>query len=83
MYNMTLDFNEETIDRFNIATTDDCFLVFVGGNYIDMLDQVAEKVGSIGKKLQTKARAIIIDRKESRIRNISETWPPLVCILIY
>ena len=51
MYNMTLDFNEETIDRFNIATTDDCFLVFVGGKYVDMIDQVASKVEIIGKKI--------------------------------
>ena len=28
MYEMTLDFNEEKIDRFNIVSTDDCFLVF-------------------------------------------------------
>ena len=78
MYNMTLDFNEETIDRFNIATTDDCFLVFVGGNYIDMLDQVAEKVESIGKKLQSMAKAIFINSQKGERRNFKETWPPLV-----
>ena len=83
MLELNVDVDVESWNREILGHADDCFLVFVGGNYIDMLDQVAEKVGSIGKKLQTKARAIIIDRKESRIRNISETWPPLVCILIY
>ena len=83
MVDFTLDVDVESWIKETIGSTNDCFLVFVGGKYIDMLDQVVEKVESIGKKLQTKARAIIIDRKESRIRNISETWPPLVCILIY
>ena len=83
MFDLYLDADVESWNRETIGSTDDCFIVFVGGNYIDKLDQVVEKVESIGKKLQTKARAIIIDRKESRIRNISETWPPLVCILIY
>ena len=44
IYEITLDFNEETIDRFIIASTNDCFLVFVGGKYVDMIDQVASKV---------------------------------------
>ena len=83
MIELNLDVDVESWNRETIESTDDCFLVFVGGNYIDMLDQVVEKVDSIGKKVQSMARAIIINKKESRIRNINETWPPLVCILIY
>ena len=75
---MYLDADTESWNRENIGSTDDCFLVFVGGNYIDMLDQVAEKVESIGKKLQTMARAIIINPQDVQKRNINETWPPLV-----
>ena len=78
MYNMTLDFNEETIDRFNIATTDDCFLVFVGGKYVDMIDQVVSKVEIIGKKIFCKPRILFLDTDDKKLRNMKETYPPLV-----
>ena len=78
MYNMTLDFDEETIDRFNIATTDDCFLVFVGGKYVDMIDQVASKVEIIGKKIQSKAKVFFLDTNDKKMRSMKETYPPLV-----
>ena len=80
MYNMTLDFNEETIDRFSIATTDDCFLVFVGGKYVDMIDQVASKVEIIGKKIQSKAKVFFLDTNDKKMRSMKETYPPLVTI---
>ena len=78
MYNMNLDFNEETIDRLNIATTDDCFLVFVGGKYVDMIDPVASKVEIIGKKILSKARILFLDTNDKKRRNMKETYPPLV-----
>ena len=78
MYEMTLDFNEETIDRFNIATTDDCFLVFVGGKYVDMIDQVASKVEIIGKKILSKAKVFFLDTNDKKMRSMKETYPPLV-----
>ena len=80
MYNMTLDFNEETIDRFNISTTDDCFLVFVGGKYVDMIDQVASKVEIIGKKILSKPRVLFLDTNDKRMRSMNKTYPPLVLI---
>ena len=83
MYNMTLDFNEETIDRFNIATTDDCFLVFVGGKYVDMIDQVASKVEIIGKKILSKAKVFFLDTNYKKMRSIKETYPPLVQLFFY
>ena len=82
MYNMTLDFNEETIDRFNIATTDDCFLVFVGGKYVDMIDQVASKVEIIGKKIQSKAKVFFLDANGKKMRTMKDTYPPLVTIFL-
>ena len=81
MYEMTLDFNEETIDRFNIATTDDCFLVFVGGKYVDMIDQVASKVEIIGKKILSKAQFLFLDTNDKKKRYMNKTYPPLVMTL--
>ena len=79
---LTLDVDVEFWNREILGNTDDCFIVFVGGNYIDKLDQVIEKVGSIGKKLQTMARAIFINSQKGERRNIKETWPPLVSIFV-
>ena len=80
MGDFTLDVDVESWIKETIGSTNDCFLVFVGGKYMDMLDQVVEKVESIGKKLQTMARAIFINSQKGERRNIKETWPPLVSI---
>ena len=82
MIELNLDVDVESWNRETIESTDDCFLVFVGGNFIDMLDQVVEKVERIGKKLRSMAKAIIINSQHGQTRNIRETWPPLVCIQI-
>ena len=82
MFEVNLDDDEESWNRETIGSTDDCFLVFVGGNFIDMLDQVVEKVERIGKKLRSMAKAIIINSQQGQTRNIRDTWPPLVCIHI-
>ena len=78
MVDFTLDVDVESLNKETIGSTNDCLLVFVGGKYMDMLDQVVEKVESIGKKLQSKARAIFISSQKGERRNIKETWPPLV-----
>ena len=80
MYEMTLDFNVETIDRFNITSADDCFLVFVGGKYVDMIDQVVSKVEIIGKKILSKPKVLFLDTNIKKIRSMEVTYPPLVFI---
>ena len=80
MLDFNLDVDVESWNKETIGSTNDCFLVFVGGKYIDKLDQVVEKVESIGKNLQTMARAIFIHSQKGERRNIKETWPPLVFI---
>ena len=80
MVDFNIDVDVQSFNKETIGSTNDCFIVFVGGNYIDKLDQVVEKVESIGKKLQTMARAIFINSQKGERRNIKETWPPLVII---
>ena len=80
MYEMTLDFNVETIDQISINSADDCFLVFIGGKYVDMIDQIASKVDIIGKKILSKARILVLDTNDKKIRSMKETYPPLVMI---
>ena len=78
MVQLNLESEVEAWSIESIGYTGDCFLVFVGGNYIDRLDQVVEKVEIIGKKLQSLPRAIIIDSQKGKRRYIRKTWPPLV-----
>ena len=78
MYEMNLDFNVKSINRFSINSTDDCFLVFVGGKYVDMIDQVASKAEIIGLKILSKARVLFLDTNDKKMRSMKETCPPLV-----
>ena len=80
MHEMTLGFNVESIDQFTITSTDDCFLVFVGGKYVDMLDQVVRKVEIIGKKILSKPKVLFLDTNDKKIRIMKEVYPPLVMI---
>ena len=80
MHEMTLGFNVESIDQFTITSTDDCFLVFVGGKYVDMIDHVASKVEIIGKKILSKAKVFFLDTNDKKMRSMKETYPPLVLI---
>ena len=82
MYEMNLDFNVKSINRFIINSTDDCFLVFVGGKYVDMIDQVASKVEIIGKKIQSKAKVFFLDANGKKMRTMKDTYPPLVTIFL-
>ena len=80
MHEMTLGFNVESIDQLTITSTDDCFLVFVGGKYVDMLDQVVRKVEIIGKKILSKPKVLFLDTNDKKIRSMKEVNPPLVMI---
>ena len=80
MYEMTFDFNVESIDRLSINSPDGCFLVFVGGKYVDMIDQVASKVEIVGKKILSKAKVFFLDTNDKKMRSMKKTYPPLVLI---
>ena len=80
MYEMTLDFNVESIDTFSINSPDGCFLAFVGGKYVDMIDQVASKVEIIGKKILSKVKIFFLDTIDKKMRSMKETYSPLVLI---
>ena len=75
MYEMNLDFNVKSINRFSINSTDDCFLVFVGGKYVDMIDQVVSKVESFRMKIMTRAKVLIMDTNDMRMMDMKETYP--------
>ena len=62
----------------NDISTNHCFLVFVGGKYVDMIDQVASKVEIIGKKILSKAKVFFLDTNDKKMRSMKETYPPLV-----
>ena len=82
MYEMTFDFNVESIDRLSINSPDGCFLVFVGDKYVDMIDQVVSKIEIIEKKILTKARVLFLDTNDKKMRNMKKTYPPLVFGLV-
>ena len=54
MYIMEIDsdFNSERmVNLHESETADNCFLIFIGGKYAQVLDQVMEKVETISKKI--------------------------------
>ena len=54
MFSIELDsnFNSEKINNMHeLEAAENCFLVFIGSKYVQVLDQVMEKVETISKKI--------------------------------
>ena len=68
MISVELDsnFNSEQINNIHEhEAADNCFLVFIGGKYIQVLDQVIEKVKTISKKIGLHPLGLLISLKNN------------------
>ena len=45
------DFNSERFANLHENEANNCFLIFIGGKYVQILHQVMEKVQTIGKEI--------------------------------
>ena len=53
MFSMEIDsdFNSERMAKQENKAADNCFIIFIGGRYVQILNQVLEKVETIGKEI--------------------------------
>ena len=64
------------------TTHDNCFLVFIGGVFLEMMAQVLERLEMISKKIGlTPLGLFIIRDKEDMATNPTKTALPLVTVL--
>ena len=81
MPTLTLDLEPElnlTQQQLSVST-DNCLLVFIGGRYVEALDQVLDKVASISKEVAIQPLAIFIEADDKYLEvNSSSTSFPLV-----
>ena len=64
------------------TTHDNCFLVFIGGVFLQMMDQVLERLEMISKKIGLTPLGLFIMRdKEDMPTNPTKTALPLVTVL--
>ena len=91
MFSIELEsnFNSEKIKNIHEhEAADNCFLVFIGGNYIQILEQVMEKVKTISKKIGIHPLGLFISvDNNSQLKNyaVGADFPlvivKFVCIL--
>ena len=62
-------------------THDNCFLVFIGGVFVDLMDQVLEKLKMISKKIGITPLGLFIMRDKDMATNPTNTALPLVTVL--
>ena len=61
------------------VSTDNCLLVFIGGRYVEALDQVLDKVATISREVAIRPLAVFIESDEKYLEvNSSNTTFPLV-----
>ena len=81
MPTLTLDLEPElnlTQQQLSVST-DNCLLVFIGGRYVEALDQVLDKVASISREVAIQPLAIFIESDDKYLEvNSSSTSYPLV-----
>ena len=85
MYSVELDgnFNSERMANFyENEAADNCFLIFIGGKYAQVLDQVMEKVDTISRKIRLPPLGLFIteekDDHKSLFPNVVVAKYPLV-----
>ena len=80
---MTLESNFNWTDQrdnfYNNKVHSSCFLIFVGGKYVQVLDQVMEKVDTISKELLLLPHGVFITEDEenhrSHLSHIEKKYP--------
>ena len=91
MYSVELDgnFNSERMANFyENEAADNCFLIFIGGKYAQVLDQVMEKVKSISKKvgLQPLGLFITIENNDHYFQftnyEVDASFPMVILIVL-
>ena len=61
------------------VSTDNCFLVFIGGRYVEALDQVLDRVASISREVAIRPLALFIDSDDKYFEiNSGNTSFPMV-----
>ena len=83
MISMTLESNFNWTDQranvYNNTFHSSCFLIFVGGKYVQVLDQVMEKVKAISKELFLLPHGVFITEDEenhrSHLPHIEKQYP--------
>ena len=85
MFSIELEsnFNSEKIKNIHEhEAADNCFLVFIGGNYIQILEQVMEKVKTISKKIGIHPLGLFISvDNNSQFKNyaVGADFPLVIC----
>ena len=85
MFSIELEsnFNSEKIQNIHEhEAADNCFLVFIGGNYIQILEQVMEKVKTISKKIGIHPLGLFISvDNNSQFKNyaVGADFPLVIC----
>ena len=81
MPTLTLDLEPElnlTQQQLSVST-DNCFLVFIGGRYVEALDQVLDRVASISREVAIRPLALFIDSDDKYFEiNSGNTSFPMV-----
>ena len=66
------------------VSTDNCLLVFIGGRYVEALDQVLDRVATISREVAIRPLAIFIEADDKYLEvNSSSTSFPLVTSNLY
>ena len=87
MFSIELDnnFNSETINNIlEHEAAENCFLVFIGGKYIQVLDQVMEKVETLSKETGIHPLGMFIpDDNNTQFTNFADglNFPLVICIV--
>ena len=85
MFSIELDnnFSSEKINNiYEHEAADNCFLIFIGGEYVQVLDQVMEKVETISKKIGLHPLGLFIpEDNNSQYTNYADgaDFPLVIC----
>ena len=76
---LDIDFDQLSVNGGTTVSNDNCFLVFIGGKYVRVLDQIMKKVENISQKIGLLPLGLFVTSHVENTMNTKATFSLVKC----
>ena len=76
---LEMDFDQLSVNGEDTVSDDNCFLVFIGGKYVRVLDQIMKKVENISQKIGLLPLGLFVTSHVENTMNTKATFSLVKC----
>ena len=80
---LEMDFDQLSVNGETTVSNDNCFLVFIGGKYVRVLDQIMKKVENISQKIGLLPLGLFVTSPVENTMNTKAAFPLVKFMDVY